>query len=96
MRTTLKKLLITMSRRKQEAEHYRSLILAESLPATIEINLKGRSRVAVKTVRDLELYMTFIEELSRKYHQFYGFKKVFVRDNEHFLFFIDYLYNCIT
>lgn len=65
-----------MSKRKEDLVKYRSLILAESVPSSIEISLKGHSRVAVKTIRDLETYMRFIDELSRKYHLFYGHKKV--------------------
>ena len=65
-----------MSKRKDELAKYRSLILAEPVPSSIEISLKGHSRVAVRTIRDLEVYMSFIDELSRKYHLFYGHKKV--------------------
>lgn len=65
-----------MSKRKLDVQKNRAIILATKLPPEIELNLRGRSRVAVRTVRDLETYITFVDELCRRHHNFYGHKKV--------------------
>jgi hypothetical protein len=55
---------------------FREEILATKLPFEIQSKLSGHARVAVKTVRDLETYMTFLEKLYSKYSSYYGYKKV--------------------
>jgi hypothetical protein len=65
-----------MSRRRIDIQRNRELILSTILPPEIETNLRGRSRVAVRTVRDLEIYVTFIDDLCRRHQHFYGHKKV--------------------
>ena len=64
------------NKRQREFERYRKLVQATPLPLIISKNLKGRSRVAVRSVRDLETYVTFIDKLCHKFHCFYGHKKV--------------------
>ena len=64
------------SKRKLDTQKKRDVILATRLPSIIETNIKGRSRVAVRTVRDLEVYVSFIEEICQIHHKFYGHKKV--------------------
>lgn len=45
-----------ISRRQKESNHNCDLILSTQMPQEIEINLKGRSRIAVLSVKDLETY----------------------------------------
>jgi len=63
-----------MSKRQLDVIKNRDIILATPLPAHIKMNL--RERVAVRSVADLQIYCTFIEELTQRHHQFYGHKKV--------------------
>jgi hypothetical protein len=47
-------------------------ISSTRLPDKIVLNIKGRSRVAVRSVGDLELYMSVIEPLFEKYSSYKG------------------------
>ena len=65
-------------KRKLEASdaQFRKAIMSTSLPMQIQTNLKGRSRVAVRTVGDLETYVDFITALSLQYREYSDHKKV--------------------
>ena len=66
------------SKRKFESsdDQLREAIMSTSLPLRIQTNLKGRSRVAVRTVGDLETYVDFITSLSLQYQEYSEHKKV--------------------
>lgn len=69
----IKKFIRSLSRRQMSTEDpIRSIILSTPLPATIVRRIKGRSRIAVKTVGDLQLHITIINELFRRYPDYCG------------------------
>lgn len=53
----------------------RQLILNTPLPLEILTNKRGHSRVSVRTVQDLRIYMQFIEYVTENYAYYYGHKK---------------------
>jgi hypothetical protein len=52
----------------------RGRILATQLPVAIAAKIRGRSRVSVRNVRDLQLYMGFVESLCNEYRAYEGSK----------------------
>ncbi len=54
-------------------DHYHQEILSFPLPEVIQRRIKGKGRVAVKTVGDLKMYMEVILVLDHKYRdKYYG------------------------
>jgi hypothetical protein len=66
-------------------EDMRAMILATQLPATIVRRIKGKSRIAVRTVGDLHLHTVVIQELFYRYSVYSGkFPKYCVLHNNEF------------
>lgn len=55
-----------------EADAVRKSILSTKLPTTITRRLKGKSRVAVKTIEDLEQHIRIIDHLTYMYQNYHG------------------------
>lgn len=55
-----------------ETEAVRKAILSTKLPNTITRRLKGKSRVAVKSIEDLEQHIKIIDQLTFMYQNYHG------------------------
>jgi hypothetical protein len=50
----------------------RGRILATALPDAIAVKIRGRSRVSVRNVRDLHIYMAVVDHLCNEHHHYEG------------------------